>query len=82
MIDTQSSTWTEIRSRLELWLAEAREQNDDAELDAFETAALRGRIAALKDLLKLPERLERQAAVREASVGVYAQPTFMDARDY
>jgi hypothetical protein len=82
MIDTQSSTWTEIRSRLELWLTEAREQNDDAELDAFETATLRGRISALKDLLKLPERLERQAAVREASVGVYIQPTFTDARDY
>lgn len=81
MIDVQSLTWRTVAAHLERELADAREMNDRA-LDAAETAQLRGRIAAIKDLLHLPDRMEGKRLAREAAGSQYQQPTFMDPRDY
>jgi hypothetical protein len=58
MIDTESSTWLTIAAWLDNELAKAREANDDPKKDVAETAALRGRIHALKRLKALPDELE------------------------
>ena len=57
MIDTQSRTWLTVKLHLQERLARCREKNDRSDLNAFETAALRGEIAAIKDLLDLPKLL-------------------------
>lgn len=54
MIDTQSRTWLVVKSHLQERLARCREKNDSAGLTEAETAALRGEIAAIKNLLDLP----------------------------
>lgn len=67
MIDTESSTWRVVDAWLDTEIAKARESNDDPKRDAIETAALRGRIQALKRLKALPEELEtaRQAEMSD-----------------
>lgn len=55
MIDTNGRTWQYIEAHLKVRLEKLREKNDSSKLDAIETAALRGEIAAVKDLLALPE---------------------------
>jgi hypothetical protein len=57
MIDTKSRTWTLIEAHLKDRLMKLRERNDNSKLDAAETARLRGEIAAVKDLLALPEKV-------------------------
>lgn len=59
-IDENSTTWRAIRTYLNERLAKCREKNDK-QLDADETARLRGEIAAIKDLLALPARPARVA---------------------
>lgn len=53
--DFKSPTWQRVSDHLETNLAMARQQNDK-NLNAEETANLRGRISALKELLNLPKR--------------------------
>lgn len=81
MIDVQSTTWRVIDAWLQRELANAREHND-RELDPAQTAALRGRIAALKDLMALPESIERDRVAREQTAGQYQAPTFSTPADY
>jgi hypothetical protein len=63
MIDYQSATWHLLRKWADEQLRRAREKNDSADLDATETAALRGEIRLLKRFLDLPN-----AAARDLSV--------------
>ena len=52
--DFKTPTWQRVTEHLQTHLDKARQQNDK-HLSA-ETAALRGRISALKELLNLPDR--------------------------
>lgn len=52
-IDFGSPTWKAIHAYAQAELDRLRLENDRASLDATQTAALRGRIAAFKDLLAL-----------------------------
>lgn len=60
-IDIKSRTWTLIEAYLNDRLAKCREKNDSNKLDAIETARLRGEIAAVKDLLALPDKVAQVA---------------------
>jgi hypothetical protein len=53
--------WNEIEAWAKKKMDTARNLNDDTKLTEQQTAALRGRIAVLKELLALPE-LKRQDA--------------------
>ena len=53
--DFKNPTWQRLSDHLQTHLDMARQQNDK-HLSAEETAALRGRISALKELLNLPDR--------------------------
>jgi hypothetical protein len=53
--DFKTPTWQRVTEHLQTQLTMARQQNDK-HLSAEETAALRGRISALKELLNLPNR--------------------------
>lgn len=57
MIDVNSRTWITVKAHLEKRLAECREKNDRSELTEMQTAALRGEIAAVKNLLDLPRQV-------------------------
>lgn len=63
MIDLLSPTWKSVDRHLRGQLERLREQNDNPKLAEHETAALRGRIAAIKDLLSLPAKLAAEAEV-------------------
>lgn len=54
-IETASSTWTFMSKWVDEQLLIARERNDAVHLDEIKTAALRGRIKLLKEVLRLPE---------------------------
>lgn len=54
-LNSASSTWMFISTWANDELSAARERNDYMKNDQFQTAALRGRIKLLKELLKLPE---------------------------
>jgi hypothetical protein len=60
-MDFKNGEWHEVSAWAEAELKKARERNDAA-LSPDETAHLRGRISALKDLLALPRRVEAQAS--------------------
>lgn len=49
--------WVRLKAHLEARLLEARAQNDNPQLDAAATAALRGRIAVLKGLIALDRQM-------------------------
>ena len=53
-IDVLSDTWLLIQSWATDQLQQARERNDSLSFDEIRTAALRGRIKLLKELLDLP----------------------------
>lgn len=55
--DLASSTWLKLVKYLDEQLATLRTKNDGLDNDATATAALRGRIAALKGLKALGEKL-------------------------
>jgi hypothetical protein len=59
LIDVNSRTWSELELYLKDRLNRCREKNDNGKLTDAETAMLRGEIAAIKDLLALPERVAR-----------------------
>ncbi len=54
-IDPYSPTWRFVRAWAESSLMKARERNDNVNKDATQTAALRGEIRILKELIALPE---------------------------
>lgn len=58
-IDTTGNTWLVISAYLTDRLAACREKNDGPKNTEAETAALRGEIAAIKDLLALPSQEAR-----------------------
>jgi hypothetical protein len=56
-IDFGSATWKALEMHLKTQLQGLRERNDQPKLDANQTAALRGQIATIKDLLALPTQV-------------------------
>lgn len=52
-IDFNSPTWRALEQYALARISTLREKNDSTSMDAIRTAELRGRIAALKDLLAL-----------------------------
>jgi hypothetical protein len=54
-LNTGSNTWTFIKKWAENELMATRMSNDSLEKDETQTAALRGRIKLLKEILALPE---------------------------
>jgi hypothetical protein len=65
VIDRHDPTWVSIRRHLDEEIERWRKANDNPKLSESETAAVRARIAAIKDLLALPERLAAQASMSE-----------------
>ena len=55
-IEVHSLTWAYVRSWANEQLQETREKNDVLKLSEKQTAALRGRIRLLKELIELPNR--------------------------
>ena len=55
-LELHSPTWIFIKSWVDNELMEARETNDYLRNSENKTAALRGRIKLLKEILDLPER--------------------------
>ena len=53
-VETQSALWQKLRKDFEYRIDSLRREND-ANLDAVQTASKRGRIAQLKELLALGE---------------------------
>ncbi len=51
--DKISPTWQKLREHLEGKLKDLRGKNDDPKLDAIQTAALRGQIQTLKNVISL-----------------------------
>lgn len=66
--DLQSAVWKKLQAHMEFRLHALRSKNDGA-FDAIETAAIRGRIGQLKELLALAQA----EPVREGST--QADPT-------
>lgn len=56
-LDIYSPTWKFLRSWIEIELQKSRESNDFVRLTEIKTAALRGRLKLLKEILKLPETI-------------------------
>lgn len=52
-IETRSAVWIKLHTHLRSQLQSLRERNDGTQLDAIETARLRGRIAQVKEILAL-----------------------------
>lgn len=64
-IDAYSDTWIFVSKWAESELVRARDANDSTKRTEAETAVLRGRIKALKELLKLHEPRERKRPQRD-----------------
>lgn len=54
--DFQTDAWARLRQHLEAELAKLRAANDNEQLDAVQTALLRGEIRRVKNLLALDKR--------------------------
>ncbi len=63
-LDNQSKTWFFIEDYLKMCLTKAREENDSMNKDALQTAAIRGRIKMIKELLDLPNDKPRDRTVK------------------
>ena len=70
MIDRQSATWREVSTWAGKELADASERNGVTGLGLAETENLRGRIAALSELLALREEPEARVAVQVEDYGL------------
>ena len=55
--DFETRTWRNLAERMRDRIAELREMNDRPQNTELQTAIVRGRIAELKELLALPERV-------------------------
>jgi hypothetical protein len=58
-LDTYSDTWAFVSNWAHAELTKAREDNDSSKRDETQTALLRGRIRALKELIALPVKKDR-----------------------
>lgn len=65
MIQEYSDTWVYVANWAEAELQRTRERNDSHKRDAIQTAALRGRIDMLKELIELPRPKERRTRSSE-----------------
>ena len=65
LFDEQSPTWIYILNYVTEELAKVRTQNDSLSNDELKTASLRGQIALLKKLAKLPG-MSRKEAMKES----------------
>ena len=54
-LDVYSPTWAFVKSTIGKRIEELRKKNDTTTLSETKTNVIRGRIAELKDLLKLPD---------------------------
>lgn len=63
MINFDDGTWRQVTRWAESKLKTEREKNDGMDLDAVQTAVIRGRISLLKELLALPRVSEAQARI-------------------
>jgi hypothetical protein len=67
-LDKHSRTWQFIEKHLKEELQKAREENDSHNKDLQQTAALRGKIRFIKELLDLPnakDKPEKKAGTTE-----------------
>ena len=55
--DFETRTWRNLAERMRDRIAELREMNDRPQNTELQTAIVRGRIAELKELLALPEKV-------------------------
>lgn len=67
VLETRSSTWAFVLNYAQTELAKQRERNDSIKWDAIQTAEIRGRIKALKEMIALgsPKADKRQFSVEE-----------------
>lgn len=65
-LDDSSDTWQFIAGWLDNKIDSLRKDNDALKLDEVTTAALRGKIAAFKELAELPKTLSRETASQTA----------------
>lgn len=68
-INTNSDEWIAVAKWANVQIVTLREQNDDETLTERETAAIRGQIAALKNLLNIPG--EQEISPNEVSTTQY-----------
>ena len=54
-IDIYSSTWSFVKDKVAIEIEKARAKNDNQNLTETQTAVIRGKIKALKSVLKWPE---------------------------
>lgn len=64
--DFNSPTWAFLKQHYEARLKKLREENDALKLSEVDTAILRGRIAELKELQNMQEKLSREKSLQEA----------------
>ena len=76
-LNPSSPTWLFILEWSRQELAKARASNDSLSKDAVQTAALRGRIGVLKELVALPEKGQKEALLKLRIAGKEnVDPTF------
>ena len=65
LLNEYSDTWIYVSNWAEAELQRARERNDSHTRDPIKTAALRGRIETLKELLDMPRPKDRRGRTVE-----------------
>jgi hypothetical protein len=71
MIDFSSATWKSLNDYLIIELQKLREKNDNIKLSIEETAAIRGRIVQIQELLSLPRKEAANAKMAIPSQSEY-----------
>jgi hypothetical protein len=66
--DDSSDTWQFIAKWIDSKIDSLRKDNDALKLDEITTAALRGKIAAFKEVADLPKTLSRETASKTPAV--------------
>ena len=66
-MSNKNPSWPLVEKYLQSQIEELREKNDNINLNEEETVKIRAKIYVLKDLLQLPETLDRLAAGAEMS---------------
>jgi hypothetical protein len=64
MMNFPHVSWIQIEAWAKTKLDQERFKNDDAAMDAVQTAFIRGRIALLKELLALPTNQDKATRAR------------------
>ena len=66
--DENSQTWAAMKEMLESLLADTRKRNDSFRNTPDQTAAIRGEVKLLKQLLKIPEKVRKGRAKRPQTI--------------